>query len=412
MRYKGSDKPLPQIARELGVEALIEGSVLRVGERVRITAKLIKAATDQHLWAESYERDMRDVLLLQRDVARDIAEAVRIRLTPDEQASLGSARPVDPEAHEAYLRGRFHISRFAEQGWRKGAEYFEEAVRRDPTYALAHAALADTYGAMGYYSVLSPREAYARSRSAAQTALKLDDRLAWAHSALGMIALSYDWKWDEAERELRRATELSPGSAIVHDLYSWYLSATGRFDEARRESHLARSLDPLFVGASSGAAWVEFVARRYDDAIEQYRRTIALDPGFFMARRELGIVYLAKGMNKEAIQELEHARRIAPDFHNISALSRAYAAAGRVEEARKLLGELLEISKTKYVGASEIAGIYMELNDFDRSFEWLDKAYKDRSPALMWLKVGPFYDPLRTDPRFQELLRRMGLPPD
>jgi len=412
MRYKGTTKPLPEIARELNVDAVVEGSVQRSGDRVRVTAQLIGARTDTHLWAESYDRDLHDILALQDDVARAIANQIKVKLTPQEQVRLASARPVNPETHEAYLKGRYYWNKRTEEGFHRSIEYFSEATEKDPNYALAHAGLADSYIILGYFSLLPAKEAYAKAREAATRALELDDTLAEAHNALATAKADYDWDWPGAEREFRRAIELNPGYATAHQWYGRLLSELGRHEEALAEIKRAQELDPLSLIINAVGGRILLYAGRDDLAIEQLRKTLEMDPNFAHAHWFLGMAYVRKGALAEAIAEFQRATTLSSNFTQYKAgLGHAYARAGKSAEARKLLYELKELSKRRYVSWCDFAAIYAGLGDKDQAFACLERAYAQRDARLVELKVDARLDPLRADLRFADLLRRVGLPP-
>lgn len=413
MRYKEVKKPLREIARELNVDAVVEGSVLRVGDRVRITAQLISAVTDEHLWAENYERDLRDVLALQSEVARAIAAEIRVKLTSQEQARFAATRPVDPEAYEAFLKGRYHWYRRSPDALKKALEYLERAIAKDPTYALAHAGLADAYNSLGWdlFAVLPPAEAYPKAKEAAKRALELDPNCAEAHAALGWAAAAYDWDWATAEGEFRRAIELKPQYGPVHIWYSHFLEAMGRTEESFEESKRAIESDPLGLILNLHMGWYYLFARQNDRAIEQLRKTLDLDPGFILARMLLGEAYEQTGMFEHAIAEFEKAVNLS-ERHPIylAGLGHGYAVSGRRDDAQKTIKELQQLSSQRYVPARGIAEIYIGLGDKDQAFAWLDKALKQRNGWLFHIKGNPRYDSLRSDPRFRALLKRLNLP--
>ncbi len=415
MQYKGSKKPLPQIAQELNVDAVVEGSVQRSGNRVRILAQLIHGPTDTHLWAQSYERDLRDVLSLQSQLAQAIASEIKVTLTPREQAQLSLARPVNPEAHEAYLRGRYFWNKRTEEGFRRGTEYFNQAIEKDPNYALAYAGLAYTYSLMGHelYSLLDPRDAYPKANAAALRALKLDESLAEAHAVLGDVKFRYEWDWSGAEREYKRAIELNPSYTTAHQWYSHFLLPLGRAEESLAESKRALELDPLSLVINMHMGWHYLYARQYDQAIEQLRKTLDLDQDFLLAHLFLGQAYELKAMYAEAMAEFQKAialSRGAPP--NVAALGHLYAVSGKRDAARKVLEELKESSKRRFVPSYEIAVVYAGLGEKDQAFGWLQKAFEQRDSGwLVDLRVDPRFDLLRSDPRFADLVRRVGLPP-
>jgi TolB-like protein/Tfp pilus assembly protein PilF len=408
MRYKGSKKSLPEIARDLDVDAIVEGSVLQSGGRVRITAQLIQAATDRHLWSESYERDLRDILTLQSDVAQAIAKEIRIAVSPQEQARLAKNRRVDPEAHRSYLLGRYWWNKRSAEGFQKALQYFEQAIAKDPTFAAAYAGLSDTYSSLGYY-VLRPREAFPKARAAAAKALELDDTLAEVHASFGNIAFVYDWNWVAAEKSLKRSIELSPGYAPAHHWYSLLLSALGRLDEASAEIRRALELDPLSLIMNHNVGLQLYYARRYDEAIEQYRKTLEMDPHFSITRLMLMYAYAEKGMFREAIAQAEgisHSNAVRR-----AALAYAYARAGDRPQALGLVADDTAGSERDHAAPEVIAIAYVGLGEKDEAFAWLEKSYEEHTSFATFLKPSPFFDPLRSDPRFAELLRRLGLPP-
>jgi serine/threonine-protein kinase len=410
MQYKGTRKSLPQIGRELGVEAVIEGSVLRVGNRVRITAQLIESATDRHLWAQSYDRDVRDVLALQDEVSEAIASQVQARLTPQEQVRLTSARQVNPEAHELYLKGRYQANKVTVEGSWKAVEYFQKALELDPNDALAYASLADAYCTLAVFGGLPPKEAFPKAKALVTKALALDDSLAYSHNVSAVLKRDYEWDWEGAEKEFQRALELNPNSADTRDMYAIYLVFMRRFDEALREIRHAQSLDPLNLDASNNVGFIHFAMGHHDRAVEAYQRTIDLDANFVMAHRELGLVYSHQSLHPQAIRELERAVALSRDPYTLAMLGHAYAAAGRHQDALKILQELKARSRHGFVAAYYFADIYAGLRQKDLAVHWLEKAYQERDPALLWTVVDPRYDWLRSDPRFQDLLRRIRLP--
>jgi TolB-like protein/Flp pilus assembly protein TadD/tRNA A-37 threonylcarbamoyl transferase component Bud32 len=414
MRFKGVRPAggLPEIARQLKVDAVVEGSVLRSGDRVRITAQLIDARTDRHLWARSYERDLRDVLALQSEVAQAIANEIKIKVTPQEQVRLARARPVSPEAHEAYLKGRYYWNLRTEESLKKGIEYFQKAIERDPGCALAYVGLADSYLNLMGWDLMAPKEAYPRAKAAALKALEVDETLAEAHVPLGAAGFAYEWDWVGAEKELRRAIELNPSYATAHNFYAQYLMYLGRHNEAITEIKRAQDLDPLSPINNTVGGMAFFFARRYDEAIAEFRRTLELNPGFYPAHLSLADAYEQEKLYDEAISEYRKAIALQEGSPLAAAgLARGYAAAGRRAEALKIISDLRELSKRRYVSAYGITQIYTALGNFDQALTWLQKAFEDRSFQLIHLKVDPTMDPLRTAPSFQDLLRRMNFPP-
>jgi eukaryotic-like serine/threonine-protein kinase len=405
MRYKGTQKSLPEIARELNVEAVVEGSVLRSGDRVRITAQLIEAQTDKQLWSESYERDLRDILALQREVARTIASEIRVKVTPQEQMRLASAGRVKPEAHEAYLKGRYHWNKLAEEETKKAIEYFNQAIQNDPSYAQAYAGLSDCYSNLVLYSEFPPQETFPKARAAALKAVELDDTVAAAHSALGKVRLWFDWDYAAAEREFKRAIELDPGDAVAHEAYASYLKAVVRLDEALSEGKRAQELDPLSILMINSMAWVLYYQGRHDEAIAQFRRTLEMDPTFGNSHWGIGRAYEQKGMYPEAIAEMQKGGNDFPI--RLGTLGHVYALMGNTREAKKLLDEVRRNPLRTY----DVAYIYLGLGQKDQALEWLEKTYQARFPWLAFqIKLDPRLTSLRSDPRFQDVMRRMGVP--
>jgi eukaryotic-like serine/threonine-protein kinase len=411
MRYKGTHKSLPEIAGELNVDGVIEGSVERSGDRVRITAQLIVASTDTHLWAESYERDVRDVLALEDEVARAIANEVKVTLTPQEQAALTGRRPINPEAYEAYLKGRYYWSQRTGEAEQKGLEYFEQAIALAPAYAQAYAGVADSYIVLGVHGHLPIKEAFPKARVAATEALELDETLAEAHTSLGAIKTFYDWDWPGSEREFRRALQLSPNYPNAHHWYAHYLAAVGRVDEAIGEMKRDKELDPVGPTVISWLGKTLYYAHQYDQAIEQYRRVIELAPEWAADHHSMiGDCYAQKGMFAEAIAEWQKSLTLAGDTELAASLEHAYLNSGYTGYLQKRLDRLKASAPARPVASLDFAYAYALLGDKDHALEWLEKAYEERDPWL-YVKAEPQLDNLRSDPRFQDLLRRMNLPP-
>jgi serine/threonine protein kinase/TolB-like protein/Tfp pilus assembly protein PilF len=411
MHYKGTDKKLPEIARELDVDAVIEGSVERVGNQVRITAQLIEAPTDRHLWANSYERDLRDVLRLQDDVAQAIAEQVKVKLTPQEQIHLTSARPVNPDAQDAYLRGRSYWNRRTIEAVGKSCEYFQVAVDKDPNYAVAYAGLADCYNILGYYHSRPSVETLRLGKAAAQKALQVDGGLAEAHASLAFAMQYYDFDWSGAEKEYKRAIELNPNYATAHHWFSLCLSEVGRFNEALIKIRRAQELDPLSPIISNTIAAVYYRSRQYDQGIEQLHRLLDVDPNFVVAHSLLGQHYRQKRMYDAAITEFQTARKLDPSDLSVPLeIAAAHALAGRRGEAQRILQEVKDMSMKKYVSPFDVGALYACLGEKDLAFEWMQRALHDRDRTMTALGFDPRLDTLRSDPRFADLLRRIGFP--
>jgi serine/threonine protein kinase/tetratricopeptide (TPR) repeat protein len=411
MQYKGARKPLPKIAQELGVDAVVEGSVQRSGDRVRITAQLIDARADQHLWGRSYERDLRDVLAMQDEVAQSIANELKVQLAAQGEPRLVGSRPVDPQAYEAYLKGRYYSSKRTEKEVKESIEYFQQAVKKDPNYAPAYSGMADAYALLGYRGNLPSDEALLNAKPAALKAVELDDSLADAHASLAFIAETLEWDWPSAEREYKRALKLNPSYAAAHNWYAGYLMYFGRFEEGLAEAKRSRELDPLSLAINNALAGRLLLAGREIEAIEQVQKTLEMDPNFAPAHTQLGWIYLRQGKNEEAIAEFQKAVALSGSDPDESVdLGYAYAVAGKRDEAKKIVGTLKRKRERSFVSPAGVGIILGALGDRDEAFAWLEKAYELRDPQLTYLKVGPKFAPIRSDPRYHDLLRRMGLP--
>ena len=410
MRYKGARRPLPEIAAELGVDAVVEGSVVRSGGRVRITAQLVHAATDTHLWAESFDRDQSDVLTLQSEAARAIAAEIRIKLTPRAKARLESARRVNPEAHDAYLRGRHHMNRRNEEALLNASDHFRHAIDLDPTYTLAYVGLADVYNLLGYWSYRSAGEAFPRGKAAARRALELDPQSGEAHISLAYGMHYYEWDWDGSEREYRRGIELSPSYPQGRLWYVNLLSARKRFDEALDEVKRCCELDPLSAVGAASESWVRFFMRDYDRAIAVARKALELDRHSGPALIWLTWSQLEKGRFEEAFRALEDAREGLGDSTLVKlSVAHANARAGNAERARSLLEPLLAQRGERHVPSSFTAITLMALGDRDAAWQWLERAESERDHWLVFLDVDPRFDGFRDGPRFTELKRRVGI---
>ena len=406
MQYRDAHKPLPQIAEELHVDAVVEGSVVCSGSTVRITAQLIDARHDHHLWAQSYERQVTEILSVQDSVALDIASAVKAELGPEEHESLARHRSIKPDAYESYLRGRSKLGKQAPDAIKDSLQDFRRAIDQDPLYAPAYSGLADAYSLLANYGALPPQEAFPPAKAAALKALSLDPSLAEAHASLAFVKNHYDWDWTGAEREYKRAIELSPSDAIAHLRYARYLSYLARFDEAIAEIKHAQELDPLSLVIQNNVGIVLYYARRYDAAILESRKTLEIDPDRVWSRVFLALSYEQKGMYREAIQEQERVKAYFKGAPTVG-LAHVYALSGRSSEARLILRELEKEDGYDWLS---IAADYAALGEKDRAFHWLEKAYEEHDFFLPTLAVNPWMDPLRSDPRFRDLLRRIGLP--
>jgi TolB-like protein/DNA-binding winged helix-turn-helix (wHTH) protein/Tfp pilus assembly protein PilF len=410
MHYRGSGKPLPEIARELNVDAVVDGSVLRSGDRVRISVAFVQAATDKRLWSNSYEGDLRDVFALQAGVARSIAEEIRVTLTASDHARLARLRTFDTEAYQAYSKGRFYWNKRTEEGLKKAIGLFQQAVDRDPDYALAWDGLADCWLPLGWYGYLAPEATFPHAREAVTKALALDDSLAEAHTSLAFVDLYYDRDWAGAEREFRRAIALNPNYANGHHWYGEFLSLVGRHKQAIEEAQHARELDPLSAIINTWVGSRYFFARQYDKAIEEYRNALEMDPDFAPARLVLGQAYEQLGMRQEAIAELERAVSLGGSNSVYEgSLAHALGIAGRHVEALQAVRRLNEMAKTRFVSSYDLALAHLGVGDEAKTFALLKAAVQERSPRVVFIGVDPRFDELRMDPRFQQLLRSIGL---
>lgn len=411
MQYKNTHKTMPEIARELKVDAVVEGTVLRVGNRVRIRTQLVYAPADRHIWAQAYERDLKDVLTLQANLAQDIAGEIQLKLTSQQRANLGTAHIVDPEAHELYLKGRYFWSKRDQEGFTKAIEYFQQAIAKDPTYAAAYAGLADSYALSGGFNLVPVGQAMPRAQAAAERALELDGNLGEAHASLGLIAPFNNWNWADAERHYERAIELNPNYATAHHWYAeGYLMPVGRADEAIAEIRKAQALDPLSAVIATDLGKELYFVRRYDEALVELRRALELDPNFVSAHNWISDTLLEKRLYNDAIAELEKTKPFKEERVYIRQTAYLYARTGRRAEARAALGKSLQLSKGKQVSSGAVALTYAALGEKNESFQWLEKAYTERSSFMTSLKYWSVLDPMRDDPRFADLLRRVGLP--
>ena len=407
MQYKGSRKPLRQIARELGVGAIVEGSVMRARDRVRITAQLIDGKTDQHLWAHDYERDARDVLSLQGEVAHAVAQEVRAKLTSKEEARLAKALPADPAAQEEYLKGRFFLAKGTEDAIVKAVGYFRATIDREPLAARGYAGLADSYSALrSIYR--RPLDVMPQAKAAALRAVQLDDSLAEAHVSLGSVRMFYDFDWAAAESEFRRAIALNGNLAEAHDGLALYLMANERHTEAIAEIERARRLDPLSPLILGDVSWVYYGARRYDQAVEVARQVVEMDPSSPWGHAFLGLALEKSGQTEEAVAELERAAASDRSTTILEWLGGAYASAGRNGDARRIVQELTTSAGHRYVCPYEVATVYAGLGDKTRAFEWLQKGVEERADCLPWIRADSKIDPLRQDPRYAAIVRAAG----
>ena len=408
MQFKHTKKNLPQIAAELNVDAVVEGSVVRSGNNVRVTAQLLDARQDRHLWAASYEREMTDILGLEGQVAKSIADQVKVKLTPEEDARIAKRRPANPEAYDALLKGRFLLNKRNAAAAEKAIGYFRQAAGIEPGNAEAWAALAGCYASLGAdIGTVDPAKAAPEARAAVAKALELDPNLAEAHGALARIKLWYDWDWAGSEREYRRAIELNPNDSMIHVSYSHYLQVRKRFDEALEENRRALDLAPLDILCSMHLAWLYYDSHDGEKAVAQSKRVLEMDPAFTGAYLYVARGYELQGKWPQAIAAYEQARG-SYGVAYLAGVAHAWAASGNRRQAEAALAKLKELSKQSYVSPLTFAAYYAALGDRDRAFEWLERGYRQRTPSLIELEVSYVWDNLRTDQRFHSLERRVG----
>jgi len=404
MQYKGAQKPLRQIADELGVDAILEGSVQRSGQHVRVTAQLIDATTDQHLWARSYDRELGDVLLLQSDMAASIAQEIRVEINGNARPLAGQVSRVDPEEQDLYLRGRYHLGKGSEDEINKGIEYFRQGIEHSPQDARNYAALADSYLALSDYYV-SPAATLELGKQAAMKALQLDDNLAETHVSLGAIRFLYDWDWPQAEKEFAQAVKLNPNSSDAHLWRGVFLAQMGRSDEGISEIKLAESLDPLSLAVHVNAGWVYYLARRDEQAVQEWRKILDIDPNFRVTHASIWIAYVKQA---EMGPVLSPPSSGETDALQLAAITGRQAVSGKRAEAERLLSRLDSISKRHYVCPYEMATAHAILGNKEKALNWLNRGLKERSACMPDLKADPRLDSLRSDARFQDFMRRVG----
>jgi serine/threonine-protein kinase len=410
--YKGKEIDPQVVGQELNVRAVLMGRVRQLGDTLNIQVDLVDVTTGAQLWGKDYERKISDVLAAKQEIAREVTENLRLRLSGEEQKQLVKRDTTNAEAYQLYLKGRFSWNRYTEEGFRKSIEYFKQAVEKDPAYALAYSGLADSYSLLGELSVAPPKESFPQARAYAEKALVLDETLAEAHLSLGIVELLYEWDWPAAEKELRRAKELDPNNPQVYHFYGHYLQSVGRVEEAINETKRALELDPTSLVINAELGWAYYCARHYDQAIAQDRKTLELDPNFVYTSWVIAQSYEQTERYQESIAELKRARTIDANWpYIIAELGYAYAASGERSEAERILQQLKERAAREYIDAILIAYIYVGLGQKDQAFAWLEKAYQERSGLMPFLKGEPKWDPLRGDARFADLLRSIGLPP-
>ncbi len=412
MRYRGTEKGVDQIGRELSVDYILEGSVRRAGDRVRVAAQLIQVSDQVHLWAESYDRELADIFAIQSQIAQQVAHSLELELLPTQQAALAQTQTTNFSAYESYLKGRHYWNQFTEDGSRKGIAHFGQAIESDPRYAPAYAGLALCYAQLGgLFGGIPATEAFPKAKEAALKALEIDEMLDEAHGALGVSSLFHEWDWTAAERQFQRALALNPGSGFAHHRYALYLAAMGSLNNACAEEKKALELDPLSLLFNTVLAWLLYFVRQYDQAVEQCEKTLDLDFNYALAHRQMGRARERQLMFEEAIAAFERAESLSRHMPMcVAALGHTFAVAGRESEAHRVLEELQELSKRRHVSSYFHALIYLGLGEKDRGFEYLYKASEERSLWLIFLNAEPVFDLLRSDPQFHDLLHRVGLP--
>jgi len=407
-KYTELEQDSVAAGREQRVDAVLDGTIQKLGDRIRVTVRLVRVGDGGQLWADKFDEKSTDIFLVQDSISEQVAEALAIRLTGDERDLLRKHYTANTEAYQLYLKGRYFLNKSAEEDFRKSIEYFEQALERDPNYAMAYAGLADSYAQLGNYGLIQMKESYSKARAAATRALERDEKLGEAHASLAVILTNYYWDWAEAEKQFKRAIELNPNYAMAHNWYSQYLAFMGRSEQALAEAKRAQEIDPLSLWTNSNIGFVSYLARQYDEAILASQKTLELDPNFAVAHMIIGLSYVQKKMYDEGISEFQKAKA-NPDSRAL--LAYAYGLAGKRSEARKILDELGDLSNQKYVSPFPLAVAYAGLGDKERAFEALDKAYVEKSWGMGMLEVNAVFDPLRPDPRFATLLERLNLTP-
>jgi len=410
-KYSALEQDPIAAGREQRVDAVLDGQIQKAGEKVRVTVRLLRIADGAPLWSSQFDEKMTDIFAVQDSISERVTSALALTLTNEEKSGIARRYTTDTQAYELYLKGRYQLNRLTDDGFFKGRAFFQQAIDKDPRYAMAYAGLADAYDRLGGFDALAPKEAFPQAREAAQKALQLDASLAEAHTALATVNFAYDWDFSTAAREYQRAIEINPGYSDAHQMNSYYLAAIGRFDDALAEMKHALELDPVSLEKTTGIGEILYQQRHYDDSIQQYRKALEMDSNSGFTHWALGRSLLAQGKFNEAIAEFQKAIPLSGDSPDEPAeLARAYALAGRRDETLKIIGELNKLSEHKHVSPTGIAAIYGALGDKNQAFAFLNKAFDERDFVLIMLKVEPMLDPLRSDPRFAELTRRIGLP--
>ncbi|UCG92674.1 MAG: tetratricopeptide repeat protein [candidate division WOR-3 bacterium] len=406
--FKGKTEDIREIGKKLNVKTVLEGSVRKAGNNLRITAQLINVDDGYHLWSERYDRQMEDIFTIQDEISQAIVETLKLKLLGEEEAILVKHHTENLEAYNFYLKGRYYWNKRTGESLQRGIEYFEQAIKKDPGYALAYSGLADCYILLPWYSGLPPKKVVAKAKESAIKALELNDTLAEAHTSLAYAMTTHEWDWSGAEREFKRSFGLNPTYATAHQWYAEYLLYLGRLDEAIAEVERALECDPLSLVINSLMGWLLYAERRYDQAIEQFKKTLELDPNFYVANLVIGMTYVQKEMFEEAKKSFQKAKVLSGGATMADALlGHAFALVGKKKEARKVLDELKREAKRMYIPPLDIAVVYVGLNEKDLAFEWLEKAFEERSIWMIILRVDPIFDNVRSDSRLQDLLRRI-----
>jgi TolB-like protein/DNA-binding winged helix-turn-helix (wHTH) protein/lipoprotein NlpI len=409
LKYNVPDNDLAMVGRELRVDSLLDGRIQKDGERLRITVQLVRVSDGASLWGETFDERFTSIFNVQDSISDKVTQKMLLELSGEEKRQLTKRYTQSTEAYQAYTRGRYHWNKRTEEGLKAAVKHYEEAIEKDPTYALAYVGLAECYALFSTYAVMPAKESFPKAEAAALKALDLDERIAEAHAALGVISYEYNWDWETADREFKRAIELNPNYATAHQWYGGYLISLGRFDEGISEIKRAQELDPLSPIINASVGWFHYFARRYDEAIQEGRKALSLEGNTAIAHYFLAQAYIEKGMYDDAIAELHKTLSLAPDADTLALLVRAYALAGDKEKARKTFDEIDRLAKRSYVPPFTLGVAYMGIGDNDRALDLLEKALEERSPNLVGLKTEPAFDGLRSEPRFKELMRRVGL---
>jgi len=408
--YRGQEIEPQKVASELSVQAILSGRVVQRGNTLTLYLSLVDGRNGNQIWGERYDRKPENLLALQKEIARDVSEKLRLQLTTAEQQRSITQGTENTEAYQAYLKGRYFWNKRNVEGYNKAVEYFNQAIEHDPAYALAYSGLADAIMYRGGHSLIEVNQAHAKSRAALKKAIEIDETLAEPRATLGLLAMNVDWDWAEAERQYKRAVELNPNYATAHHWYGEFLAYMGRFDEGLAEIKRAQELDPLSLIINTDVGKVYFLARQYERAIEQCKKTLEMDPNYGMARVWLGFSYSLTGRHEEAVAEFHRVKGVEDDPMWLSYLGYVYARAGREEEAKKIMKRLTALSKQTYVSPSSMLIVYMGLDEKDQVFKWFNRVLAEHSVGMIELRVNPGFDSLRSDPRYEDLMRRAGFP--